>query len=165
VRGSSPGGHSGQWEVDARRPTVNRESPEWSKGAAVVLRAPGARGKEKRAKWIECGLLVLLGSRGKEEEQGHGGNEVAGWRSGWRGARGKGQRGREAGPGKGRALCGGEGSRRWRRGGTGAAVSGVDDRRQRSQRSRAECQRKKKREGGPKDFLGICKNLRDLTVN
>jgi hypothetical protein len=27
------------------------------------------------------------------------------------------------------------------------------------------CQRRKKREGGPKDFPGICKNLRDLTVN
>jgi hypothetical protein len=44
-------------------------------------------------------------------------------------------------------------------------VSGADDRWQRSQRSRAECQRKKKREAGPKDFLGICKNLRDLIVN
>jgi hypothetical protein len=40
---------------------------------------------------------------------GHDGDEVAaGWCSGWRGARGKGQRGREAGPGKGRATCGGE---------------------------------------------------------
>jgi hypothetical protein len=29
----------------------------------------------------------------------------------------------------------------------------------------SRCQRRKKREGGPKDFLGICKNLRDLTVN
>jgi hypothetical protein len=37
-------------------------------------------------------------------------------------------------------------------------VSGADDQQQRSQR-------KKKREGGPKDFLGICKNLRDLTIN
>jgi hypothetical protein len=26
-------------------------------------------------------------------------------------------------------------------------------------------QRKKKRERGPRDVLGICKNLRDLTVN
>jgi hypothetical protein len=51
-----------------RRPTANRESLEW-KGAAVVLGSPGARGKKKRGKWIECGLLVLLGSRGKEEEQ------------------------------------------------------------------------------------------------
>jgi hypothetical protein len=90
---------------------------------------------------------------------------AAGRCSGWRVARGKGQRGRETGPGKGRATCGGEGSRRWHRGGTGAAVSGTDDRRQRSQRSRAECKGKKKREGGSKDFLGICKNLRDLTVN
>jgi hypothetical protein len=64
---------------------------------------------------------------------GHGDNEVAaGWRSGWRGARGKGQWGREAGPGKGRATCGGEGSKRWRQGGTGAAVSGTDNQQQRS---------------------------------
>jgi hypothetical protein len=27
------------------------------------------------------------------------------------------------------------------------------------------CQRKKKRERGPKDLPGICKNLRDLTIN
>jgi hypothetical protein len=41
VRGSSPGGRSGQWEAD-------RGSPEWRKGAAVVLGAWGARGKGKR---------------------------------------------------------------------------------------------------------------------
>jgi hypothetical protein len=52
-----------------QRPTTNRESPEWRKGAAVVLGAPVVHGKEKRGKWIECGLLVLLGSRGKKEEQ------------------------------------------------------------------------------------------------
>jgi hypothetical protein len=30
---------------------------------------------------------------------------------------------------------------------------------------RAECQRRKKRGGGPKDLVGICKNLRDSSVN
>jgi hypothetical protein len=47
-------------------------------------------------------------------------------------------------------------------------MSGADGRRQRG-RGRAgkqsTCQRKKKRGGGPKDVLGICKNLRDFTVN
>jgi hypothetical protein len=66
-----------------RRPTANRESPEWRKGAAVVLGAPGALGKEKRGKWIECGLLVLLGSRGKEEEQARARDTAATrWRPG-----------------------------------------------------------------------------------
>jgi hypothetical protein len=27
------------------------------------------------------------------------------------------------------------------------------------------CQRRKKRKGGPKDLVGICKNLRDFAVN
>jgi hypothetical protein len=27
------------------------------------------------------------------------------------------------------------------------------------------CQRRKKRKGGLKDLIGICKNLRDFTVN
>jgi hypothetical protein len=64
------------------------------------------------------------------------------------------------------ATRGGEGSRRWRRGGAGVAVSGADSRWQRSRaREQSMCQRKKKRERGPKDFPRICKNLRDLTVN
>jgi hypothetical protein len=33
------------------------------------------------------------------------------------------------------------------------------------QGSKARCERKKKRERGLRDLLGICKNLRDLTVN
>jgi hypothetical protein len=32
-------------------------------------------------------------------------------------------------------------------------------------RGRAECQRRKKRGGGLKDLIGICKNLRDFTIN
>jgi hypothetical protein len=66
------------------------------------------------------------------------------------------------------ATCGGEGSRRWRRGGTGVAVSGADGRRQRSRgqsRGAEGCQRKKKKGGGPRGLLRIFKNLRDLTVN
>jgi hypothetical protein len=50
-------------------PTAIRESPEWRKKAAVVFEALVARGKKNRGKWIECHLLVLLGNRGKEEEQ------------------------------------------------------------------------------------------------
>jgi hypothetical protein len=42
-------------------------------------------------------------------------------------------------------------SRRWRRGGAGTMVSITDNRWQRKQRSRLGCQRKKKREGGPRD--------------
>jgi hypothetical protein len=52
-------------------------------------------------------------------------------------------------------------NRRWR----GAAENG---RRQRSNRGAEEqrrCQRRKKRGGGPKDLVGICKNLRDSSVN
>jgi hypothetical protein len=54
----------GRW-----RPTANRESPEWRKGAAAVFGAWGARGKGKGGKWVECRLLVLPGRRGREEEQ------------------------------------------------------------------------------------------------
>jgi hypothetical protein len=63
---------------------------------------------------------------------------------------------------------GGEGSRRWCRGGSGAAVSGADDRRQRSRgqsRGAEGRQRKKKRGGGPRGLFRIFKNLRDLTIN
>jgi hypothetical protein len=34
-----------------------------------------------------------------------------------------------------------------------------------SAESRAECQRRKKRGGSPKDLFGIFKNLKDCTVN
>jgi hypothetical protein len=64
------------------------------------------------------------------------------------------------------ATRGGEGSRRWRQGGAGTAVSSVDGRQQRNRAGeQSTCQRKKKRGGGPKDLVGICKNLRDSSVN
>jgi hypothetical protein len=64
------------------------------------------------------------------------------------------------------ATRGGEGSRRWHRVGAGAAVSGTDGRRQRSRAGeQSTCQRKKKRGGGPRDLVGICKNLRDSSIN
>jgi hypothetical protein len=94
---------------------------------------------------------------------GHGGDEVAaGWRSGRRGARGKSQRGRKAGPGKGRATRGACPSRRWRRGGAGAAVSGADNRRQ---RSRAGARGGRRGKGVRRTSLEFAKNLRDFTVN
>jgi hypothetical protein len=65
-----------------------------------VLGALGARGKEKRGKWIECGLLVLLGSRGKEEKQARAQDTAATrWRPG--GARvGMARAGKASGGGK-----------------------------------------------------------------
>jgi hypothetical protein len=66
------------------------------------------------------------------------------------------------------ATRGGEGSRRWRRGGSDAAVSGADGRWQRSRgqsRGAEGRQRKKKRGGGPRGLFRIFKNLRDLTAN
>jgi hypothetical protein len=35
----------------------------------------------------------------------------------------------------------------------------------RGEEEQGRCHRRRKREGGPKDFPGICKNLRDLTIN
>jgi hypothetical protein len=52
--------------------------------------------------------------------------------------------------------------------GTGAAVSGADGRRQRGrgQSRGAEQAPEEEEEGrGPRDLLGIGKNLRDLTIN
>jgi hypothetical protein len=64
------------------------------------------------------------------------------------------------------ATSGGECSRRWRRGGAGAAVSSADGRRQRSRAGeQSRRQRKKKRGGGLRDLVGICKNLKDSSVN
>jgi hypothetical protein len=86
--------------------------------------------------------------RGAGTSARHGGDEVvAGWRSGWRGARGKGQRGGKQGRGRGRATRGACPSRRWRRGGTGVAVSGADGRRQRG-RGRAGEQTPEEEEEG-----------------
>jgi hypothetical protein len=124
-----------------RQPTASRKSPEWRKEAAVLFGAPVARGKANRGKWIECGLLVLLGNRGKEEEQARVRNTVtARWRLG--GARVGVARAGEANGGDARAVLelgmtrGGDGSRRWRQGGAGVAVSGADGRRQRSRGQR-----------------------------
>jgi hypothetical protein len=64
------------------------------------------------------------------------------------------------------ATRGGEGSRRWCRGGAGAAVSGAEGRRQRNRAGeQSTCQRKKKRGEGSRDLVGICKNLRDSSIN
>jgi hypothetical protein len=64
------------------------------------------------------------------------------------------------------ATRGGEGSRRWRRGRAGAAVSGADGCRQRNNvGEQSRRQRKKMRGGGPRDLVGLCKNLRDSSVN
>jgi hypothetical protein len=53
------------------------------------VRSVGATGQKREGRRADAGT-------------GHGSGEVAaGRRSGWRGARGKGQRGIEAGPGKG----------------------------------------------------------------
>jgi hypothetical protein len=49
-----------------QRPMADSGSPEWRKRAAVAFGARGARGKGKEGKWIEFGLLVLLGRRGRE---------------------------------------------------------------------------------------------------
>jgi hypothetical protein len=120
-----------------RWPTASRESPEGRKEAAVVFGDPVARGKKNRGKWIECSLLVLLDNRGKEEEQARARNmATARWRPG--GARVGVARAGEASGGDARAVlglgttCGGDGSRRWRRGGAAMVVSGADGRRQRS---------------------------------
>jgi hypothetical protein len=56
-------------------------------------------------------------------------------------------------------------SRRWHRGGARTMVSGADNQWQRKQRSRAGRQRKKKREGGPRDSFAKTEKSRNLTVN
>jgi hypothetical protein len=70
----------------------------------------GVRGSGCARQWKgrEMGLVLSAGATGQKRKgrgavmsKGHGGNEVAAGRcSGWRGARGKGQRGRKVGPGK-----------------------------------------------------------------
>jgi hypothetical protein len=96
-----------------------------------VFGAPVACGKENREKWMECSLLVLLGHRGKEEEQAQVRNTAtARWRPG--GAQVGVARAGEASGGDARAVLGlgmtrgGNGSRRWCWGGSGAAVSSAD---------------------------------------
>jgi hypothetical protein len=72
-------------------------------------------GCARQRKGREMGLVPSAGATGQKRKGrgagtsgGHGGDEVAaGRRSGWRGARGKGQWGRKAGPGKGESdACG-----------------------------------------------------------
>jgi hypothetical protein len=98
---------------------ASRESREGRKEATVVFGAPVARGKKNRGKWIECSLLVLLGNRGKEEEQARAWNAATvRWRPG--GARVGVARAGEASGGDAREVLGlgmmrgGAGSRRWR---------------------------------------------------
>jgi hypothetical protein len=76
------------------------------KGGGGGVRGSGCARQQKGR---EMGLVPSAGAtgqkrkgRGADTSAGHGGDEVAaGRRSGWRGARGKRQRGRKAGPGKG----------------------------------------------------------------
>jgi hypothetical protein len=89
---------------------------------------------------------VLLGRNRKEEEQARARDtEVMRWRPG--GARVGMARTREGQGGGARAALGlgttrgGDGSRRWRRGGAGAAVSGTDGRQQRSRGQSRACAR------------------------
>jgi hypothetical protein len=111
---------------------VNRESPEWRKGAAVVLGARGVGREEGNAEW-DGHELEKLESRGIEARRGVLGahaTATASCRPGgvWVGVAraGKGQQGR-AGAAAGvqvtRGVCP---SRRWRRGGARVAVGGAD---------------------------------------
>jgi hypothetical protein len=114
--------------------------------------ARGARGKGKRGKWIECGLLVVLGRRGKEEEQTWARDTAAArWRPG--GAQvgvaraGKASRGGKRDRGRGRPTRGVCSSRRWRRGGAGATLSGADNRRQGSRGAEQGARGRRRGEG------------------
>jgi hypothetical protein len=102
----------------------------------VVFGARGVCGKEKGREWVEYYLQVLLGRRGREEEQARARDTAAArWQSVT--ARvavvlaGKDSRGGEQDQERGRATRGVRPSRRWRRGGVRAAVGGADNRRQR----------------------------------
>jgi hypothetical protein len=137
-------------------------------GAAVVFGAWGVRGKGKGGKWIGCCLLVLLGRRGREEEQAPARDTSA---ARWRPAAvlvavalaEEDSRGGKQDRGKGRATRGVRPSRRWRRGGVRAVVGGADSRRQREAEEQRGA-RGRRREGGSEGL--VCKNRksRDLTV-
>jgi hypothetical protein len=106
-------------------------------GGGGGVRGSGCARQGNRGKRIECSLLVLLGDRGKEEEQALARNAATvRWRPG--SARVGVARAEEASGGDARAVLGrgmtrgSDGSRRCRRGGAGAAVSGADCRRQKS---------------------------------
>jgi hypothetical protein len=101
----------------------------WFRGSAV-------RGKGKGGEWVEYYLLVLLGRRGREEEQARAQDTaVVSWRpAGARVAMAlteEDSRGGKQDRGRGRATRGVRPSRRWRRGGVRAAVGGADSQRQR----------------------------------
>jgi hypothetical protein len=51
MRGSSPGGCSGQWMADGGGPRRTEGCQSGGRGAAVVLDARGARGKGKGEEW------------------------------------------------------------------------------------------------------------------
>jgi hypothetical protein len=113
---------------------------------------------------------VLLGRREREEEQARAWDTAAmRWQPGgaWVGM----ARTREGQEGGARAVAGVQVTRgvarswRWRRGTAEARHMAGEAAASDMKQSRAECQRKKKRGGGPRDLLGICKNLMDLTVN
>jgi hypothetical protein len=106
------------------------------------------RGVQRRGKWVECYLLVLLGRRGREKEQARARDMAA---ARWRPAGAlvavalaeQDSRGGEQDRGRGRATLGVCPSRRWRRGGVRATVGGAGSRRQRGSRAGGR-QRKKK---------------------
>jgi hypothetical protein len=137
-------------------PTTASGSPEWRKGAAVVFEARGARGKGKGGEWVEYYLLVLLGRRGKEEEQAQARDTVAVM---WRpvGARvavalaEEDSRGGKQDRGRGRATHGIRPSSRWRRGGVRAAVGGADSRWQREAEEQRGARGGRRERGGPRD--------------
>jgi hypothetical protein len=117
------------------------------------VRSAGATGQKREGRRAETGT-------------GHGGGEVvAGRRSGWRGARGKGQWGREARPGKGKSDAWGlpeqevAPGRSWNDG-ERRGQSAIEEAEEQSRR-----QRKKKREGGLGDSFAKTEKSRDLTVN
>jgi hypothetical protein len=118
-------------------PTAASGLPEWRKGAAVVFGLRVRTARKKRWKWVKCHLLVLLGRRGREEEQTRARDTTAArwWPAGTRvvvACAEKDSRGGEQGRGRGRATHGARPSRRLRRGEARAAVSGANSRRQRS---------------------------------
>jgi hypothetical protein len=143
--------------------------PEWRKEAAVEFEARGVHGKEKGWKRIEYKLLVLLGRRGREEEQARGRDTVA---ARWRPAAarvtvalteedsGGGKQDRE----RGRVTRGGRPSRRWCWGRARVAVSGASAG-GRGQSRGAEDARGRRREGGPRDSFGKIEKSKDPTLN
>jgi hypothetical protein len=112
-------------------PTTASGLPEWRKGGGGGFRGSGVCGKGKGGEWVEYYLLVLLGRRGREEEEARARDtEAARWRPA--GARVavalavEDNRGGKQDRGRGRAMRGVRPSRRWRWEGVRAAVGGAD---------------------------------------